>query len=156
MPGPRPRTTENAYHLLMSEATKQGDCLVVLGRCTKQAGHIRISVMGQQETAHRVVYAFHHGPIPDRGVIMHLCDNPRCIEITHLKLGSLSENISDMWKKKRGKIGADHGNARLTEEQVRYVKDNPKENAVYLGAKFNCSPNTILAIRKGRSWTHLT
>lgn len=155
MPGPKPRTIEQAYKLLLSEAVRIDTCLVLPARCRKQAGHVRISVMGKSQTAHRVVWQFHNRILLPKEVIMHKCDNPACINIDHLILGTHRENILDMWDKSRGVLGEDHGNSILTESDVRFIKLNPQISGVQLGKKFNCSPNTIYAIRKGRSWNHI-
>lgn len=53
---------------------------------------------------HRKVYCEHHGvelaEIAGK-VVMHLCDNPRCIEPTHLRLGTQRDNMMDAVKKGR-------------------------------------------------------
>ena len=42
-----------------------------------------------------------NGAIPDGMVIMHTCDNPRCINVEHLTTGTQSENLADMRAKGR-------------------------------------------------------
>jgi len=37
-------------------------------------------------------------------VVMHLCDNPRCIEPTHLQLATHWDNTQDMMKKGRHRL----------------------------------------------------
>lgn len=60
---------------------------------------------GQVLSAHRLAYVEHHGL--DLGdiegmVIMHLCDNPPCVNPDHLRLGTHAENTADMYAKGRG------------------------------------------------------
>lgn len=44
--------------------------------------------------AHRLSAILHKGQFPkENEVIMHLCDNPPCVNPNHLKVGSQSENI---------------------------------------------------------------
>ena len=50
---------------------------------------------------HREVWAAANGPIPAGGVIMHTCDNPGCINIEHLRLGTPGQNSRDMAVKGR-------------------------------------------------------
>lgn len=53
---------------------------------------------------HRSVYMQHYVIPPENmigKVIMHLCDNPRCIEPTHLQMGTHWDNTQDMMKKGR-------------------------------------------------------
>jgi len=57
--------------------------------------------------AHRLRWETSNGPIPSWAVVMHACDNPRCINIDHLRLGTPKENSDDKWQKgrARGKDG---------------------------------------------------
>lgn len=54
--------------------------------------------------AHRVAYAVAHGRLPAGRVVMHICDNPPCVNPTHLRLGTQQENQRDMIAK--GRSGA--------------------------------------------------
>jgi hypothetical protein len=51
---------------------------------------------------HRALFEALTGPIPEGMVVMHMCDTPLCVEISHLRLGTLSENTQDMIAKGRG------------------------------------------------------
>lgn len=50
---------------------------------------------GKAVKAHRVAYIKCHGPIPDGVWVRHKCDNPRCINVQHLELGTQSQNELD-------------------------------------------------------------
>ena len=58
-----------------------------------------------------------YGRIPNEMEVMHKCDNPSCVRIDHLKLGTHRENIEDMIRKGR------KTNARLTPSQVVEIRD---------------------------------
>jgi hypothetical protein len=51
--------------------------------------------------AHRYAYTLAKGKIPKGAVIMHLCDEPRCMAPAHLRAGTQSENMKDCSAKKR-------------------------------------------------------
>lgn len=51
--------------------------------------------------AHRVSYMLHFGKIPEKMLIMHLCDNRICTNPFHLKAGTQGDNMRDMAKKQR-------------------------------------------------------
>lgn len=56
--------------------------------------------------AHRVAWELSNGVIPPGLCICHTCDNPRCINISHLFLGTQADNVADMRIKHRGANGA--------------------------------------------------
>ena len=56
--------------------------------------------------AHRAMYEWAHGPIPEGSVVMHSCDNPACVRPSHLMVGSVADNQADMASKGRGYWGA--------------------------------------------------
>lgn len=73
-------------------------------------GYGIITVNGTETRAHRAMY-FMLNPGDDRSkVVMHTCDNPRCINPDHLSLGTQQENMMDMHNKGRAKGGAPRGN----------------------------------------------
>lgn len=85
--------------------------------------------------AHRVSYALHHGGIPDSdgriNVVMHACDNARCVRPDHLVLGTQQENIKDAWRKGRATVeaasavsraGESNGRAALTRAKVEALR----------------------------------
>lgn len=51
--------------------------------------------------AHRVSWEIHFGAIPDGLVVLHACDNPRCVNPNHLMVGTQAANAVDMAKKGR-------------------------------------------------------
>lgn len=52
--------------------------------------------------AHRVAWTLANGQIPDGLLVCHRCDNPPCLNVDHLFLGTHADNHADMEAKGRG------------------------------------------------------
>ena len=59
--------------------------------------------------AHRIAWEMENGSIPDGLNCLHSCDNPSCVNIKHLFLGTQKENIADARSKGRLATGDRHG-----------------------------------------------
>jgi hypothetical protein len=93
-------------------------------------------------------------------LVMHECDKPRCVNPAHLRLGTPKDNMDDMDRKGRRRRGARRGSdcsfSRLNAEAVRFIRANPDAPLTDLGARFGVEPNTIRAVRIGKTWRHVT
>jgi hypothetical protein len=85
------------------------DCIEVgTGRTSKGYGssYIRYGKEGRWHVmAHRFVYEQEHGPIPEGLFVCHTCDNPPCINVEHLFLGTPKDNAHDCIAKGRWPSG---------------------------------------------------
>lgn len=137
---------------------KAGDCWEWQGFVNKK-GYGRFQARrGESWQAHRYSYVLHKGEVPDGMMIMHSCDNRKCVNPDHLSPGTALENTADMLKKGRGKWTHKHGEdsnlSILKEADVRIIR-NSKERGIDLAKRFGVSPTAICDIRRGRSWKHV-
>lgn len=68
----------------------------------KDRGYGQFWLNGLNYRAPRVMWTILHGPIPDSILIYHSCDNPPCVNPTHLFLGTNSDNVLD--RNRKGKF----------------------------------------------------
>lgn len=87
----------------LSEPDRNG-CVLWTG-AVNNVGYGKITIGGRSIGAHRASYEVAKGSIPDGMHVMHLCDVPRCINPSHLSLGTSSENALDRERKGRGRHG---------------------------------------------------
>lgn len=71
------------------------------GRTMLGYGQFRLNGDVSKYLAHRVGYRWFKGPIRKGYPLMHVCDNPSCVNPEHLRVGSFRRNTWDMIKKGR-------------------------------------------------------
>ncbi|MDE2389926.1 MAG: HNH endonuclease [Betaproteobacteria bacterium] len=108
-------------------------------------------------TTHRVAWGEAHGPIPNGMCVLHRCDNPACINIEHLFLGTFADNHKDMDAKgRRGVLrGHSNGSAKLTKEQVLKIRSDSR-TLRKIAEDYGLSFSHVGAIKRGNRWGHLT
>ena len=99
----------------------------------------------------------HGTPRPPGAWGCHKCDTPQCVNPEHLYWGTPTTNNRDTVKRKRGKFGETHPNAKLTEEDVRVVRcyHSVGVRARHLSRIFGVWDNAIRQILSRRTWPHV-
>ncbi len=86
-----------------AKAVPAGECLEWPRRNYLRGGYGQVQWKSKSRRAHRVAYELVFGPIPPGLVIMHLCDNPPCVNPEHLRAATQVENLADMRAKGRAR-----------------------------------------------------
>jgi len=90
------------------------------------------------------MYELIYGGIPQGFYVLHKCDNPNCVNPSHLVLGTQKENIGDMVAKGRGNWA--RGNSHGTHTRPgNYIKNHPQ------GERHGCAKLTwkdVVRIRR--------
>lgn len=140
----------------MSKIEDTGHCwLWTSALTTRGYGFFWVGGKKRSEYAHRVSYRIFNGEIPDGHEIMHSCDNPKCVNPSHLLTGTGKDNQQDALRKGRKAIGERNkgGCNKLTALAIARIK-------ICYGALsyknmaeiYKVHPSTIKAICLGRSW----
>jgi Flp pilus assembly pilin Flp len=150
--------------------------------CIEWAGHRQRGGYGltrmpgdsrRRTSAHRAAWINANGPIADGLYVCHTCDNPPCVNLDHLWLGTALDNARDRSAKGRSAHNRPHsagpgernGRAILTEDQVRSIiethrlhgqklRGTPRLGVTRqeLADTFGVSRPTIDGILSGRLW----
>lgn len=103
--------------------------------------------------AHRYAWMRTHGPITDELHVLHVCDNPICVNVKHLHLGTHGDNMREMFTRGRRPVGPNHERARLSTEQVIAIRSDPRTHAT-IAREYNITQPHVTRIKglKSRRW----
>ena len=116
---------------------------------------------GKTTPAHRFSYENAYGAIPEGHFVLHKCDNTGCVNPGHLRVGTPAENSADMVAKGRSSRGERQHGARLTEDAVRFIRENWSPynragiSAIRLAKMFGVDDATVRDVLHRRTWTHV-
>lgn len=111
-------------------------------------------------SAHRVAYVLGAvKTVPKGMLVIHSCDNPKCCNPKHLKIGTVLDNEVDKRERGRHSRGERHGMAKLSKRDVKQIRSIyaaggylQKELALLFGVK----RATIKSIILRKSWRHVS
>lgn len=117
---------------------------------------------GKPGLAHRYSYWLHYATLPDDMNVCHRCDNPSCVNPSHLWLGTNRDNAKDRDMKQRQipRRGEDFTHAKLTDDIVRYIRLNyvpfcSTHGTRAMARKFGVSHMLVRQVLHGRIWRHI-
>lgn len=121
-------------------------------------GYGRLTLQQRQLYAHRWTWEQAFGAIPEGLCVCHHCDNPSCINLDHLFVGTHADNMADRQQKGRSRGGGAHGAAqhlaKLTDDQVREIREST-ESQTALAKRYGVSQGTISNIVLRKTWRHV-
>lgn len=135
-------------------------------------GYGRFWLNGKDIGAHRFSWLLHFGEIKNGLFVCHKCDNPSCVNPSHLFIGTAHDNSMDMARKGRARTnppkihgmllhperrpcGEKNGSAKLTQvlvDEIRELQKNAKISQRELSKKFGISKSQIERILNYKNW----
>ena len=117
------------------------------------AGYGVMNLGGENFYVHRIAYTI-QTDVPSDKVVMHLCDNRRCVRGSHLRAGTQSENIQDAGRK--GRTGycshpESYTHVKLNFELARQIRESTGLHRE-VARQFGVSPTTVCRIKRGQIW----
>jgi hypothetical protein len=123
---------EYVMQYVAKRSERRGDCIEWTGQVN--AGGRAIANLPRRGSKHRSLYAYRvtwalaKGDIPAGLLLCHHCDNPLCVNVAHLFLGTAADNARDMVEKGRNvlpdpRYGMDHHSAKHDDALVQRVRE---------------------------------
>lgn len=128
----------------------------------KGYGLLSISAAVGKRLAHRISYEIHFGRIPKGLFVLHSCDNPLCVNPTHLRIGDQTANMADAISRGRKASppthrGERHPKAKLTAKDVRRIRKQIAngKSPIQIASELGMNKTTIYDIRNRKLWPHV-
>lgn len=106
---------------------------------------------GRSRIASRVAWTLSKGEIPEGMMVLHRCDNRRCVNPDHLFLGTNAENMADMVSKGR----SPRSRAKLSESSVKEMRAVSGLSLEELAERYSVSASTVYQATTRRTWKHI-
>jgi hypothetical protein len=122
-------------------------------------GYGCIRIDGRTLKAHRVGWELAHGASPGEMLVRHTCDYPLCQNPSHLLLGTGTDNMRDMYERRRNRHsrGEEHPRSRLTIETVKEIRalHNSGVTKSAIARELGIPRRTVHDVLIGRTWRHI-
>jgi len=138
------------------EVDEEG-CWLWLKSSKGKLGYGEFSANGKRHLSHRYSYELHKNEIPKGMLVLHKCDNARCVNPDHLEIGTQSKNIKDMYLRERRNVKGENAPVhKLTQINVNALREEYRGGNIYqkdLAKKYSVSRSSISMIINGKRWT---
>lgn len=115
---------------------------------------------GDMRLTHRVAWTLVKGQPPEGKLVLHRCDNRKCVRPSHLFLGTHADNAIDRETKGRGTMerGSKNLRATLTKADVLDIRRARIQDSTpfrTLARKYGVSHVCIIKIVQRETWKHV-
>ncbi len=121
-------------------------------------GYGQMRINRKPVRAHRYAWSSVHGDIPDGKLVLHQCDNPRCVNVDHLFLGTHTDNVNDMDAKGRRINNQRKGErcraAKLTGDAIIAIRADTRRQ-IDIAADYGIKQAHVSKIKLKQSWAHI-
>lgn len=131
------------------------DCWEWLARKTHQ-GYGRFNLRGVNCQANRVAWELEFGAIPEGMHVLHRCDNPSCVNPSHLWLGTNADNVADRVRKGRNPRmdGERNPRQKLSFADVLKIRERFRsgEPSKRLASEYGIARGYVPQLARGVTW----
>lgn len=142
----------------MSKVSKQPDGCWIWKGVVPWHGYGVHCFNGISARAHRMSWLLFNGIIPEGLLVCHRCDVTTCVNPDHLFVGTHVDNLRDRDKKRRLAFGTRHGLSKLTEAQVKSLRNKnlTREEVKQLAIEYKITLSAAESARSRKTWKHVS
>lgn len=115
----------------------------------------QLKYKGKKWRAHRFAASLCVNELPAGSYVCHTCDNPLCMNPTHLFIGSPADNVADKMNKGRHRAskGEKNGLATISDAQVEEVRSLARAGVTQriIAAQYGISQSLVSMIKNNRT-----
>lgn len=157
-------TIVDQWERFWAKIDKTDGCWLWTG-ATNSGGYGSFMYAGRLCGAHRLMLVWFgrlvspiHTGCRSKNVVLHSCDNPRCVNPQHLTMGTNSQNQREAYARNLRKpyLGSTHTNAKLTDAQVKEIRDlydSGQMLQIPLAKKYGVSQRAISLVVRRETYT---
>lgn len=132
----------------------ENGCWNCISHAKDRDGYAKVQRNGKYKRIHRYVVEITRGELLPGEVVMHKCDNPSCINPSHLVVGTQEENQLDKVVKNRHSFGESNGRSKLTEKEVILIRSDARKYQ-QIADDYGVSYELVGLIKRNKVWKHL-
>jgi len=140
---------------LKSKLNEENGCVEWLK--PHSSGYGYTTAFGEKKGAHIISWELANGRNANGYLIMHKCDNRKCINPDHLMIGDDALNQKDKVLKGRQAKGNDFKSTKLNENIIKEIfclfRNGYRQRQI--AEKFNVDPSNISNILNRKRWRHV-
>jgi len=111
---------------------------------------------GKTHYSHRIAWEIEHGEEPS-DYVLHKCDNRKCVNPSHLFLGTAKENTQDMIRNNRmSRRDGEYNNQNVVSskqvEQIKHLLQENSETISSIAQRFGVKYDVVWHIATNRTW----
>jgi len=95
------------------------DCWEWTSRSIRGHGYGFICINQKKISAHRLSYEMAYGKIPEGLLVLHSCNNKKCVNPAHLRIGTNQDNADDRMNIRKKRSNRPIPKSRITERQYK-------------------------------------
>lgn len=141
--------------LILDLTKTPGQACIIYPRSVVAGKYTKVKYIGKSFLAHRLSLQLNLGSPPsNKHYACHKCNNPPCINPTHLYWGTPSDNTSDAIAAGTTQRGEKNVTAKLTRDMVLRIRTDDRSCRL-IGQEYGITAAQVSLIRNRKTWSWL-